>query len=90
MKSVKPNNQAKIIHRRRLSGVIVSDKMINTVVVKVVTVKMHPKYKKQYHLSRKYKAHVLNKDYKVGDEVVMEACRPLSKDKRWRVAAKVK
>ena len=90
MKSVKKNEQAKVIHRRRLIGLVLSDKMINTVVVKVITVKMHPKYKKQYQQSRKYKAHVIDKTYKVGDEVIIEACRPMSKDKRWRVVSKVK
>ncbi len=89
MKSVKKNEPAKVI-RRRLMGIVVSDKMINTVVVKVITAKMHPKYKKQYQQSRKYKAHAIDKAYKIGDEVTIEACRPMSKDKRWRVVSKVK
>lgn len=91
MKSVKQTkNQAQVTHRRRLTGEVVSDKMAQTVVVKVLTFKMHPKYKKQYQQSHKYKAHAVDKAYKVGDVVVIEACRPMSADKRWRVVAKVK
>jgi small subunit ribosomal protein S17 len=90
MKAIKQNNQAVVIHRSRLTGIVVSNKLTNTIVVNVVTVKMNAKYKKQYKLSRKYKAHVLNKDNKIGDVVVIEACRPMSRDKRWRVVSKVK
>ena len=77
-----------IKHRRRLSGVVLSNKMNKTVVVSVVTVKLHPKYKKHYKISKKYKAHDAKQEYQVGDKVVIEACRPLSKDKAWRVIKK--
>lgn len=75
--------------KRRLQGVVVSDKMQKTAVVKVTTTKRHPKYKKQYLVSMKYKAHDEKKDYHVGDKVVIEECRPISKDKNWRVIKKV-
>ena len=74
--------------KKRLSGIVVSDKMKNTVVVKVDRVKEHPKYKKRYNVSKKYKAHDKKEEYKIQDEVVIEECRPMSKDKRWRVIGK--
>lgn len=76
--------------KRKLEGEVVSDKMDKTVVVKVTTVKIQSKYKKRYKSSKGYKAHDEKNQYKVGDIVVIEGCRPLSKDKRWRVVKKVK
>jgi small subunit ribosomal protein S17 len=79
----------KKIIRRRLIGEVVSDKMAKTVVVKVVHVKAHPKYKKRYKVSSKYKAHDEKNLFRNGEKIVIEACRPISKDKRWRVIKKV-
>jgi len=76
--------------KRKLPGTIVSDKMPKTVVVKVERIKEHPKYKRRYKVSKKYKAHVEDGDFKIGDKVVIEECRPLSKDKKWRVISKAK
>jgi len=76
--------------RRKIEGEVVSDKMDKTVEVNVTSIKIHPKYKKRYKSSKKYKAHDEKNEYKVGDVVVIEECRPLSKDKRWRVINKVK
>ena len=75
--------------KRQLTGKIVSDKMSKTVVVRVERQKLYPKYKARYRVSKKYKAHVDNKDYRVGDRVVIEETRPVSKDKRWRVIKKI-
>lgn len=72
---------------RQFSGVVVSDKNDKTIVVKVETVKKHPKYQKRYVVSRKYKVHDEKNQYKVGDKVNFVECRPLSRDKRWRVVA---
>ncbi len=69
----------------KLQGIVVSDKMEKTVVVEVERVKEHPRYKKRYKEHKKYKAHDEKGEYKTGDKVVIEECRPLSKDKRWRV-----
>ena len=77
------------LRRRRLQGVVVSDKMTKTVVVRVDRTKMHPKYKKRYQVSAKFKAHDEKGEFHIGDKVVIEETRPLSKDKRWRVVAKV-
>lgn len=73
------------IIRRKFFGVVVSAKSDKTIVVKVESVKIHPKYKKRYTVSRNYKVHDEKNAYKAGDKVSFVECRPLSKDKRWRV-----
>ncbi|MFA5131300.1 MAG: 30S ribosomal protein S17 [Patescibacteria group bacterium] len=78
--SVKP---ATIV--KKFNGVVVSDKNDKTIVVKVETVKVHPKYKKRYVVSQKYKVHDEKNEHKIGDKVIFIECRPLSRDKRWRV-----
>ena len=75
--------------KRKLQGVIVSKKMQKTIVVKVERIKEHPKYRRRYKVHKKYKAHIEDKEYNVGDKVVIEECKPISKDKRWRVVEKV-
>ena len=75
--------------KRQLKGVIVSDKMQKTVVVKVERIKEHPKYKRRYKIHKKYKAHDEKGEYKVGDKVAIEECRPLSKEKRWKILKKI-
>ncbi len=74
---------------RQLQGTVVSDKMLKTVVVKVTRMKMHPKYKKRYVVSKKYKAHDEKGEYHMGDQVVIEETRPLSSGKHFRVIRKV-
>lgn len=75
--------------RRKLKGIIVSDKMDKTVVVSVETLKEHPKYKKRYKSTSRYKAHDEKNEYRIDDSVVIEETRPLSRGKRWRVVKKV-
>ena len=75
--------------KRQLQGIIVSDKMASTVVVKVERVKEHPKYKKRYKVHKKYKAHLEKGEYALGDKVIIEECRPISKDKKWKVIKKI-
>ncbi|MFA6098783.1 MAG: 30S ribosomal protein S17 [Patescibacteria group bacterium] len=75
--------------KRKLEGVISSDKMDKTVVVLITRVKTHPKYHKQYKVSKKYKAHDPKNEYHTGDKVVIEEARPHSKQKRWAVVKKV-
>ncbi len=74
--------------KKRLQGIIVSDKMEKTVVVKTERIKKHAKYKRRYRISKKYKAHLEKEDFKKGDKVIIEECRPISKDKKWRVVGK--
>lgn len=73
---------------RVFTGEVVSDKMDKTVVVRVDSTKVHPKYGKRYTSSRRYKVHDENNQFKTGDAVRFTECRPLSKDKRWRVLDK--
>ena len=75
--------------KRKLQGIVVSDKMQKTVVVEVERVKEHPKYKKRFKIHKKYKAHDENKEYKMGDKVVIEETTPISKDKKWKVISKI-
>ena len=72
-------------NKRKIQGIIVSDKMDKTVVVKVSRTKKHPKYLKRYKVDRKYKVHDEKNEYRVDDLVVIEETRPISKEKRWRV-----
>ncbi|NTW22812.1 30S ribosomal protein S17 [Candidatus Falkowbacteria bacterium] len=82
---IKTENTAAAPIHRKFSGVVMSDKMDKTITVKVEQVKIHPKYKKRYTVSTKYKVHDEKNQYKVGDKVNFVECRPLSRDKRWRV-----
>jgi len=75
--------------KQQLTGTIVSDKMQKTIVVKVERIKEHPKYLRRYRISKKYQAHVEQGEYKIGERVIIEECRPISKNKRWRVIKKV-
>lgn len=74
---------------RQLKGTVVSDKMQKTVVVEITRLKKHPKYKKYFKVTRKFKAHDENNEYKTGDKVIIQETRPLSKEKRWVVLSKV-
>ncbi len=71
--------------RRRLNGVVVSDKMDKTIVVRVDRTVIHPKYLKRYTVSKRFKVHDEENTAKVGDQVTFEETRPLSKTKRWRL-----
>ena len=73
----------KKINKRTMKGVVVSDKMDKTVVVKVDTIKTHPKYLKRYKVSKKYKAHDEKNEFKIGDQVLIVEGKPRSKEKRW-------
>ena len=82
---IQTESKKREIIRRRLTGVVLSDKSDKTIVVKVESVKKHPKYHKRYTVSRNYKVHDEENRYKAGDKVIFVECRPLSRDKRWRV-----
>ncbi len=76
-------------HRRKLTGTVTSDAMSKTVVVRVDRTKTHPRYGKQYRASTKLKAHDERGEYHVGDRVIVEETRPISREKRWRVLRRV-
>ncbi len=71
--------------KRVLSGVVVSDKMIDTVVVKVVRFVKHPKYGKFVKINKKFKADDKGNTVKIGEKVSIEECRPISKDKHFKI-----
>ena len=71
--------------RKTMVGVVTSDKMDKTVVVTIKDRVKHPLYNKIVDKSVKYKAHDENNECGVGDKVQIMECRPLSKDKNWRV-----
>ena len=74
--------------QQKLSGTIVSTKMQETAVILCERLKRHPKYKKSYRVSKKYKAHNPGNFYQEGDKVIIQSTRPISKDKRWRILEK--
>lgn len=85
MKQQTTTPAAKAVIRRTFNGVVKSDKMDKTIVVAVENVKMHPKYQKRYVRTSRYKVHDEKNQFREGDKVTFVECRPLSKDKRWRV-----
>lgn len=75
---------------RKLKGLVISNKMQKTAVVRVDALKKHPKYEKYYRTSRKFKAHDEANECQIGDLVWIQETRPLSKEKRWAVAGLIK
>jgi small subunit ribosomal protein S17 len=71
--------------RKTQIGVVVSDKMDKTVVVRVSHLVRHPEYNKYIKRSVKFKAHDADNKCKIGDRVQIIETRPLSKDKHWKV-----
>ncbi|HEU4342967.1 MAG TPA: 30S ribosomal protein S17 [Candidatus Binatia bacterium] len=72
--------------RKERSAVVISDRMQKTVVVSVERTVMHPKYKKYLKRRTRVKVHDERNECRVGDRVLIVECRPLSRDKRWRVS----
>lgn len=75
--------------RRRITGIVTSNKMTKTVVVEIGQTFRHPLYKKVVHTSKRVKAHD-ELSCKIGDEVQIVESRPLSRDKRWVVESIIK
>ena len=71
--------------RKRVIGIVVSDKMIKTRVVSVTEMYKHPKYGKFIKRTQKFHVHDEKNDSKSGDKVLIIETRPLSKTKRWRL-----
>ena len=70
---------------KKLTGNVTSDKMDKTVVVNVTRYVAHKKYGKYYKIDKKYKAHDEANEYKIGDKVIIEESKPISKDKSFKV-----
>lgn len=77
--------EVKKIIRKKFSGIVVSDKADKTLLVSVDITKINKKYQKRYTSSRKYQVHDEENKFKIGDKVSFTECRPLSKEKKWRV-----
>ena len=82
-------NTEKIGHvksgKKEFIGIVKSDKMDKTIVVSVETMALHPLYKKYVIRKKKVKAHDENNDAKIGDKVRVMECRPISKEKCWKL-----
>ncbi len=72
-------------NKKRYTGVVSSDKMDKTIVVSVSTRRLHPLYKKYVTVTKKVKAHDEKNDAGLGDTVRVVECRPISKEKCWRL-----
>ncbi len=69
----------------KIKGTVVSDKMDKTIIVGVDTLKNHPKYHKKYKVTKRYKIHDPENKYKIGDVVEFVQCKPISKEKRFKI-----
>ena len=72
-------------NKQRFTGEVVSHGTDKTAHVLVASIKVHPKYGKRYTRHKKFPAHDPENRAKVGDRVVIEECRPISKTKRWAI-----
>ena len=77
-------------NRKELIGVVTSDKMTNTIVVKVESFAKNSDYKKIIRRVKKFKVHDEEKKAKTGDRVKIIETRPISKDKKWRLVEVLK
>ena len=77
--------EKKVTMPRVFSGTVISTKMKDTVVVKVESFTKHPQYGKYVKVSKKYKAHDLGNTKKEGEKIEIVECRPISKDKHFRI-----
>jgi small subunit ribosomal protein S17 len=82
-------DQATFSKRQQLTGTVVSDKMDKTVVVAVSVRKRHAKYQKSYTVTKRFLAHDVQNQYRLGDRVVIESSRPRSKKKSFTVVKKI-
>ncbi|MFA5272102.1 MAG: 30S ribosomal protein S17 [Candidatus Omnitrophota bacterium] len=73
-----------------LEGVVISDKMKKTIVVKVINKFLHPVYTRLIVKKKKYKVHDENNTAKIGDKVRIVGCKPHSKEKRFRLVEVLK
>ncbi|MCE7937218.1 MAG: 30S ribosomal protein S17 [Chloroflexi bacterium CFX6] len=76
--------------RRRLKGTVLSNGMDKTAVVQIERMKAHPLYHKVIRRRKKYMAHDEANEAQLGDIVVIEECRPLSRHKRWQIVEWIK
>ena len=82
-KTIQKNKE--IIRRKILSGIVVSDKMKDTIVVLVNRYVKNERYHKFINLHKKYKVHDAGNTKKIGDKATIASCRPISKDKAFKI-----
>jgi small subunit ribosomal protein S17 len=87
MKTKKVTKEENTSKGKVLSGVVKSDKMTDTIVVEVSRYSKHPKYGKYVQTRKKYKAHDEGNTARIGDKVEITECRPLSKDKTFKLTS---
>ncbi|MDD2753618.1 MAG: 30S ribosomal protein S17 [Candidatus Portnoybacteria bacterium] len=75
--------------KKQLRGVVVSNKMQKTAIVAVTRLKEHALYKKKYKVTTRYSAHDEKNECQIGDKVIIQECKPLSKNKSWMVLKKI-
>lgn len=85
MNTTNKNSSKLLVVKRQFTGEVTGAKENKTIHVRVSTVKMDPKYNKQYTTAKKYAVHDEKRAAKIGDVVLFEECRPLSKTKKWRL-----
>jgi small subunit ribosomal protein S17 len=85
MKKDKVTKEENTTKGKKLSGIVVSDKMTGTIVVEVGRYFKHPKYGKYVQTRKKYKAHDEGNTAGIGDKVEIIECRPISKDKTFKL-----
>jgi len=87
MKTKTSEQKTNIVHKtkKQLSGVVVSNKMKDTIVVSVVTYSKHPKYKKFISRSKRFMAHDVGNTKNIGDKVTIEETAPISRHKRFKL-----
>ena len=76
--------------KKKLEGIVVGDQMNKTRVAVVERFKRHHLYHKEIRVRTRYKFHDPKNESHIGDRVIIEECRPLSKDKRWRLITIIK
>ena len=89
-KIAKKEMNAKDVRKRQFEGTVVSISGNKTIKVQVDSIKIHPKYNKQYKQRHNFAVHDENNVAKVGDVVTFEECRPLSTSKRWFLVSEKK
>lgn len=85
MEQIKEQDNTRPFRKVR-EGIVVSDKSDKTAVVAVERLKRHPLYGRVQRVTKKFHAHDENNECRVGDRVEVMECRPISKQKRWRVS----
>ena len=71
-------------NQKKFAGIVVGNKSKNTLMVKVESVKVHPKYQKRFKVNKKFAVHT-DKEHQIGEKVEFVETRPMSKTKKWKV-----